>query len=103
MDSYAYLISQTYVRDSIGNQVAQECERGIYVTVLNISRAEFYSAGQQGLQPSIALKTSMYDYKGEKVVKFDGLRYSVYRTYTNFESEETELYLNDKAGVRHEH
>lgn len=95
-EGIAELISQTYVSDSIGNRVAAETMRSVFVTEQSVTRAEWSAAGQRGLNPSVVLKTPSVNYNGEKIIEYDGQRYGVYRTYEK--DSEVELYLERKAG-----
>lgn len=94
----AYLISQTYETDSLMQRIPVETRRMIYCDVGSITRTEWDAAGRQGLQPSYRLTMFAPDYKGEKIVEYNGQRYGIYRTYVA-KNERLELYLEEKGGV----
>jgi len=83
------LISQTITEDEIGNQVPVETETVILCGLKSIGRSEFYNAAVTGLRPELIFVVHGYEYNGEKLVKFGGIRYRVIRTYaTGFEEIE---------------
>lgn len=98
MDEVITLISETITQDAIGNCIKTESETKVFAEILSINRAEFFNAGQQNLVPKFAFAVHDFEYSGEKVVLYNGKKYSVYRTYHNPNTEVTELYLVRKAG-----
>ena len=89
-DHELILISQTITEDEIGNQIQVETETAILCGKKSVGRNEFYNAAVTGLKPEIILVVHGYEYNGEQVVKFEGVRYRVIRTYAN-DFEEMEL------------
>lgn len=83
------LISQTITEDDIGNQIPVETETIILCGLKSLVRSEFYSAATTGLKPEIVFVVHGYEYNGQQIVKFEGVRYRVIRTYaTDFEEVE---------------
>ena len=83
------LISQTITEDEIGNQIPVETETVVLCGLKSVGRNEFYSAAVTGLKPELVFVIHGYEYNGEQVVKFEGNRYRVIRTYlTDFEEVE---------------
>lgn len=100
MDSHAYLIKQEYEKDNLGQiKKKAETKTEIFITILSISRNEFYKAGSSGITPEYVFETAAINYAGEKEIEFEGKRYSVYRTYNPPDSDNIELYVHKKAGV----
>ena len=99
MDKEAILISQTFVKDKMGQPIPQDLRTPILATDGSITRAEFDVAGRQSLNPEMVIKTQACNYNGEEIVEVDGTRYGVYRTYRPPYSDEVELYLERKTGV----
>jgi hypothetical protein len=64
----------------------------------SITRAEFYDAGRNGLNPEFSLTMFAGDYNGERVVEYDGKTYCVYRTYYA-RTDTVELYVERKGGT----
>lgn len=99
MDGVAVFISETYEQDEIGQMIPAETSEDVYVEVCSITRSEWATASRDGLNPVVMLKTERVNYSGERIVELDGVRYGVYRTYAPPDSDEIELYLEEKAGV----
>lgn len=91
------LITQTITIDKYGNEVATETERTVYCEVDSISQTEFYAAANTELNPEYRFTIFFGDYEGESLVKFNGARYSVYRTYRT--GDDLELYTERKIGA----
>ncbi|MBR2554497.1 MAG: phage head closure protein [Aeriscardovia sp.] len=91
------LITQTLTTDKYGNEVATETERTVYCEVDSISQTEFYAAANTELNPEYRFTIFFGDYEGESLVKFNGARYSVYRTYRT--GDDLELYTERKIGA----
>ena len=91
------LITQTITTDKYGNEEATETERTVYCEVDSISQTEFYAAANTELNPEYRFTIFFGDYEGESLVKFNGARYSVYRTYRT--GDDLELYTERKIGT----
>lgn len=91
------LITQTITTDKYGNEEATETERTVYCEVDSISQTEFYAAANTELNPEYRFTIFFGDYEGESLVKFNGARYSVYRTYKT--GDDLELYTERKIGA----
>ena len=100
MDGVAYLIQKIYKKDTIGQRIPEsETRMEIFVTVESVSRREWSDAGKNGLNPEIKIVTAAINYSGENEMEYNGVRYSVYRTYHPTDTDRIELYLERKAGV----
>lgn len=100
MDGIAYLRRPVYEYDELGQQVAKTYEETqIFVSEESVSRAEFFEAGQSGFNPQIVLTTASVNYDGQPEAKYNGRVYGIYRTYYKAESDQLELYLEQKAGA----
>ncbi|MCP3025413.1 phage head closure protein [Halobacillus sp. A5] len=83
------LIHVSYEEDEIGNQKKVEEKRTILCNVNSISKSEFYDASVQGIKPEIEFIINKFEYENESKVEFEGVKYSVIRTYSiNFEEIE---------------
>ena len=68
--------------DDAGDRIFTESSRDVFCAVMSIGEKEFYQGHAAGLQPEIKfLLADYYDYEGEEIVEFDGVRYKVLRTY----------------------
>lgn len=59
-----------------------ETEREVMCTVRSVSRSEYYNALNAGIEPSLVFYLALSDdYHGERVVRYQGKKYRVVRTY----------------------
>lgn len=91
------LISQTYEADDYGVQQASETERVVFCNVSSVSLAEWSEGGRNGLNPSLRFTLFFYDYNGEEICEYKGVRYYVYRTYHGL-NDTIELYTERRQG-----
>lgn len=92
------LISMIQKQDEVGNHIPEEVKREVFCNVESVSRAEWYDAGRNGMNPQYKITVFAYDYENELIAEFEGVRYSIYRTYLKSD-EDIELYLEKKAGI----
>ena len=93
------LIPVTYSKDANGIQRATEGDpREVMCQVDNVTRNEFFEGGRNGLNPEFVFKVFFADYEGERLLEYNGKRYSIYRTFNNG-SDEVELYAERKGGT----
>ncbi len=97
-DDVCLLISERFEEDELAQQIPVETSRQVLCTVGNITRAEFFEAGRNGLKPAIMLKVFRGDYEGESVLEFHDERYNIYRTYATHD-EQIELYAERRVGI----
>lgn len=97
-DHVVTLISISYSKDALEQQVPTETGREVFCQQHSISQSEFFDAGRNGLHPQHKLTVFEGDYQGETVAELDGVRYSIYRTFQG-KGDFIELYLGRKAGV----
>lgn len=75
--------------DEVGNQISEEIKSVVLCCVKSIGRTEFYNAATNGLKPEFIFVVHGYEYFGETLVEFEGVKYNVIRTYSvNFEEVE---------------
>lgn len=97
ISNVAQLVAVTITYDDIGQSIEAETVTDIFVEERSITRQEWSEAGRIGVNPDIELVTPFMNYNGELIVDYDGVRYSVYRTYRS--GDNIELYLTKKGGV----
>ena len=95
------LLTETTTTDSIGNPTTSTTEVKLIAEVRSISQSEFVNARQTGITPSYTFRISAFGYAGQKLLKYNGQIYSVYRTYEP-DDNYIELYTEVKAGVTYE-
>lgn len=91
------LVKETNTRDSVGMNVTQLTERDVLCEVLSVTRQEFFEGGRNGMNPEYEMIVFADDYEDERIVKYKGNTYGVYRTYRN--GDYMELYVERKAGL----
>lgn len=101
METYdAYLITNEYEKDAIGQRIPKPQKRGIFCETKSIRRDEFYNAGEKGIKVARhILVTPKVNYEGESIIEYDGKPYTIYRTYEVPGSDDIELYLEDRSGL----
>lgn len=98
MDDVIKLVSRTYAKNEYGVPEPTETKREVYATVSSITRAEFFDAGRNGLNPSFMFRVFAGDYNAESILEYDGNRYGIYRTYRT-DDDYMELYAERKGGT----
>lgn len=91
------LVQETNTQDSIGMWNKVLTEHNILCEVHSITRQEFFEAGRNGMTPEYKFTIFWDDYAGERIVKYKGNHYGVYRTYRA--GDYMELYVERKAGL----
>lgn len=75
------LITENAAKHGVHTPVT-ETAREVYCTVRSASRSEFYTAMNAGIQPEYVFKLALAeDYQGERVVRYNGQKFRVIRTY----------------------
>lgn len=94
------LIGGKYIRDSSGNYVFQETSKTpVLCDLKSVTRSEYYSAAQAGLNPEEVFEINGFEYSQEPEVEFMGERYSVIRAYrTTYETIELTCGRKSKHG-----
>lgn len=91
------LVSQTITTGTLGNEIATESKKTVYCEVNSITQSEFFAAANTELNPEYRFTIFFGDYNGEDIVEYNGVRYSVYRSYRT--GDYMELYTERKIGV----
>lgn len=85
-------------RDARGQVVYTEEIRAALCEVVPISRDEYFRGAQVGINAEFKFLINPCEYNHEKVVEFNGRRYSVYREYETG-PDELELYVEFVPGL----
>lgn len=93
-----YLIGTTETQDENGVFQRQTTRRKVFANRQSVSRAEFFAAGRNGLNPAFVFNVFFGDYRGEEVIEYKGKTYSVYRDYQD-STDGLELYVERKGGT----
>ena len=73
--------------------------RTILARMDDVTRAEFFAAGQGGLRAEFRFTVNPIEYGGEAVCEWSGRRYAIYRTYHVPGTDDLELYVQREVGV----
>lgn len=91
------LISQTYEADQNGIMQTTEVTHDVFCDVSSVSMNEWTEGGRIGLNPEKRFTMFMFDYNHEEICEFEGVRYSIYRTYYS-QNDMVELYAERRDG-----
>lgn len=92
------LISETKTQDANGVWQTTTSERDVFAQVNSVTASEFFDGGRNGLNPEFRFVVFFADYQGERIVKYKGAKYAVYRTY-HARTDALELYVERKGGT----
>lgn len=93
----AYLVADSYEQNDYGVQEKTQSKRKVYVGVSSVTGQEWFEGGRNGLNPQYRFTMFLYDYEGEDVIEFEGVAYTIYRTYVR-NQDEIELYVEKRKG-----
>ena len=93
-----YLVTRTHDRDLNGVMQPTDSERLVFCSVDSVTSSEWFDGGRSGLKPVYRFTLFEGDYNGEEIVKYNGSRYAVYRTY-KAKDNNIELYVQKEGGV----
>ena len=96
--SVIYLVSNNKTQNELGIWVDSLTERKVFAEVSSVGQSEWFEGGRNGLNPEYRFRMFAYDYNGESLVKYNGVIYSIYRTYVD-RNELIELYAEKREGV----
>lgn len=91
------LISEVETTDAIGQPTTTESTTELIAEVQNVSQSEFMQGKQGGISPAFVFRVSIFGYSGQKILEYNGERYSIYRTYQADENH-IELYAEQEVG-----
>ena len=81
-------------QDSDGFPVDLEREeKTVFCDMQSVKETEFFRAAERGVNALYTAVIHSYEYSGEKIVEYNGVDYSVYRSYEKKDKEVVELTL----------
>ena len=92
------LITETWAEDAYGVQQPTETSTTVCCDVSSVTGTEVAEFGRNGINPELRFTMFRYDYNGERIVEYNGDRYSVYRTYFA-RNDSIELYCEKRGGT----
>ena len=93
----AYLVKESFTKDSFGIYEKTEEKRKVYVDVSSVNANEWFEGGRNGLNPEYRFIMFSHDYQGEQIIEYNDVQYTIYRTYLR-KKDEIELYCEKKKG-----
>lgn len=70
----------------------EETRRKVYCTVRSASYNDILVSKSEGLRPELVFRlTHDFEYKGEKICEFNGVKYNIDRTYISGDQDWIEL------------
>lgn len=93
----ASLITLSYTQSDYGVYTSSESSLSVYVDVTSVNSKEWYEGARNGLNPQYRFTMFSFDYDGQKIIEYNGTRYTVYRTFLK-SKDEIELYTELNKG-----
>jgi hypothetical protein len=93
-----YLASETVTKDATAQKHHEKDYRLCVGKLFSVYQSEYFDAAQAGIRPSFKIEMYAVDYHGEKVLKYDGEDYVIYRTY-KIGTDKIELHCAERVGV----
>ena len=94
--SVVYLASESYSQDAYGVITSTQTLRKVYADVQSVTRSEWFEGGRNGLNPEYTMRVFHSEYHGESVLVYNGVYYTIYRTF--MDNDIIELYVEKKKG-----
>ena len=91
------LISESYTQNTYGVYEKSMEKRKVYAKVESVTGREWFEGGRNGLNPQYRFTMFQFDYLGEKIVEYNNVQYSIYRTFIK-NNDEVELYAELRKG-----
>lgn len=100
VDCLIELLHETYTKDQFG--VSQP--NGIRsVPVLaqrtSVTATEFFEGGRNGFNPEFRFRIFAGEYQGERILRYNGETYAIYRAYHPEGTDYLELYVERQGGT----
>lgn len=92
-----YLVSESFSENGYGVLKPTRTKRLVYADIQSVNANEWFEGGRNGLNPQYRFTMFAPDYKGEEIVQYRGVDYSIYRTYFR-RTDIIELYAEYKKG-----
>lgn len=91
------LISETYTQNSYGVYESTMEKRKVFAKVDSVTGREWFEGGRNGLNPQLRFTMFQFDYLGEKIIEYNNVQYTIYRTFIKG-NDEIELYTELRKG-----
>ena len=91
------LIQESFTKDAYGVQIPTETTHEVYAQVESVTLSEWSEGGRHGLNPELRFIMFAPDYHRERIIEYNNVRYTVYRTYHE-RNDKIELYCERRSG-----
>ena len=91
------LISESYTQNTYGVYEKSMEKRKVYAKVESVTGREWFEGGRNGLNPQYRFTMFQFDYLGEKIIEYNNVQYTIYRTFIK-SNDEVELYTELRKG-----
>lgn len=91
------LITETATTNDFGVIETQQTSNSVYAKVSSVGSNEWFEGGRNGLNPQFRFTMFSHDYNNESILKYNNVKYTIYRTYYK-SIDEIELYTELKKG-----
>lgn len=95
--SVANLVVESYSQNDYGVMERTTTRHKVFVNVTSVTGQEWFEGGRNGLNPQYRFTLFSHDYHGEQIIEYEGVQYTVYRTYLR-SVDEIELYVEKRKG-----
>lgn len=95
--SVANLVVESYSQNDYGVMERTTTRHKVFVNVTSVTGQEWFEGGRNGLNPQYRFTLFSHDYHGEQIIEYEGVHYTVYRTYLR-SVDEIELYVEKRKG-----
>lgn len=92
------LVKESREKDEYGIDRTTRTSRQVFAQVDNVTRAEFFEGGRNGLNPQYVFRVFFGDYDEERELVYQGKNYGIYRVY-QARTDLMELYAERKGGL----
>lgn len=92
-----YLVGETYEQNDYGVLIPTTTKTQVYADVTSVTATEWFEGGRNGLNPEYRMRIFAPEYNGEKIIEYNGIQYTIYRTYMA-RNDTLELYVQRKMG-----
>lgn len=96
-----FLVGESHEQDDNGVFQTAMTERMVFCQAQSVTRNEFFEGGRNGLNPEYEFTMFAGDYRGERICKYQGNRYAIYRVYRG-RNDTIELYVQREGGTNGE-
>lgn len=97
-DDVCFLMYSTIRKDDLHQQIEVLMPGLVYCATSSIGTREFSSTMQSGLKAEYVFIIDYDEYDGEKVVEYNRILYTVYRTFVRSDGD-IELYCEKRVGA----